>query len=134
MILDGVGIVFMVMTLGAADSGTHPDFRNITHPVSSIDGIVFLGLDAALVRSLQQAVVAGGDFLPSSGVRQEVSGELLLGELVKGGVVVEGLDDVVPVGRDVVVLISMVADGVGEAHQVEPVDGHALTEVRGGDQ
>ena len=86
------------------------------------------------MRGLQQAVVAGGDFLPDSRVGQEVSGELLLGELVKRGVVVEGLDDVVPVGRDVVVLVTMIPHGVRVANQVEPVDGHAFPEMGGGDQ
>ena len=86
------------------------------------------------MRRLQQAVVAGGDALPHRRIRQQVAGELLDRELVERQVVVERLDHVVAVRRDAVLLVAVVADGVGEAHEVEPPAGHPLAVGGRGEQ
>ena len=86
-------------------------------------------MDSAFVGSLKKAVVACRDFLVDGGIRKQISGELLTGELVKGQVVVEGINDVVALGGDTVILVTMITAGVGIAHEVEPVHRHAFTKV-----
>ena len=121
----------MVVALGAAHGGSHPDLRNIADPVRGVHGIVFLRLDSAFVGGLEQAVVARGDELAGGRLGEQVSSELFAGELIEGKVIVERVDHPVAVGRDAVVLVPVVADGVGEANQVEPVRGHSLSVVFG---
>ena len=55
-------------------------------------------------------------------------------ELVEGKVLIEGADDVVAVGRDVVILIAVIAHGVGVADKVEPIHRHAFAEVWRGEE
>ena len=129
MIFESVGIVLVIVTLSAADCGTHPDSGQITDPVGGVDGVVFLGLDATFVGSLQQAVVPRGDFLPFAAVIDQVAGELLPGELVERHILVKGANHIVAIGGDVVILVSMVAHRVSESDEVEPVDGEAFPEV-----
>ena len=119
------------MALGASHGGPHPDLRNITHPVRGVHGDIFLCLDPAFVGGLEQTVVARGDELTGGGFGEQVSSQLLAGKLVEGEVSVERVDHPVAVGRDAVVLVSVVADGVGKANQVEPVRGHSLSVVFG---
>ena len=83
---------------------------------------------------LQETVVTRGNFLPLAGIFQEVAGELFARELVEGKVLIEGANDVVSVGRDVVILIAVIAHGVGVADKVEPIHRHAFAEVRRGEE
>ena len=55
-------------------------------------------------------------------------------ELVEGQVLIEGADDVVAVGRDVVILIAVIANCVGVADKVEPIHRHAFAEVWRGEE
>ncbi|MFM1944909.1 MAG: hypothetical protein RI897_3891 [Verrucomicrobiota bacterium] len=126
-VTERVGVVFMVVALGAADGGAHPDGGEVTDAVGGVDGDVFPGLESAFVGGLEEAVIAGGDFLGGGGIGEEVAGELFTGELVEGHVVIEGVDDPIAVGGDIVVLIAVVADRIGVADEVEPVGGHAFT-------
>ena len=125
-----VRVELVVVALGAAHRAGEPGFGKIPHAVGLVDRAVLGVLRAAFVRRLQQAVVAGGDALPERRIRQQVAGELLDRELVERQIVVERLDHVVAVGRDAVLLVAVVADRVGEPHQVEPPRGHPLAEGR----
>jgi len=91
-------------------------------------------LGAALLRGLQQAVVARRDPGLGRGAGQQVAGELLGRELVERLVGVEGVDDVIAVRGQVAVIVAVVAAGVGVAYQVEPVHRQPLAEVRRGQQ
>ncbi len=57
-VTESVGVVFMVVALGAADGGAHPDGGEVTDAVGGIDGDVFFGLEAAFVGGLEEAVIA----------------------------------------------------------------------------
>jgi len=65
-------------------------------------------------------VESGGDELGASGVGQEVAGDLLDGETVKGQIGVERVDHPVAVGPDAARLVIGVALGVGVARQIKP--------------
>ena len=71
----------------------------------------------------------GFGLLFSAGVQSPV--DLVEGEAWEGFVVVERLDDVIAVRPDVVWVVAVVADGVGETDLVEPTDRHALAVVGG---
>ena len=80
---------------------------------------------------LEQTVVARSHLLFGGGPGQQVPRKLLAGEPVEGQVVVEGSDHPVPVWGNVVRLIPMIAHGVGEADQIQPIGGHPLPVMRG---
>ena len=127
-------IELVIVTLGAAKRGGHPDSRDIAHAVAEINCDVFLGLRTAFARGHVQPVVAGGDELPPRRAGQLVAGELLARELVERQVVVEGVDDVLAVERLGLFVVGVVAHRVGVAHEVEPVNRHALAVMRTGQQ
>ena len=124
----------MIVALRAAERAAHPDVGHVAHAVGCVDGEVFLFLDAAFVGGLQQAVVAGGDALFERGVWQEIAGELLPGELVEWQIGVEGIDDVVAVRGNAVILVAVIADRIGVADQVQPVAGQSFAEAGRGQQ
>ena len=124
-----VGVVFVIVTLGATDRGSHPDCGYVSHPVGLVDGAVFCLLQTTFVGRLEEAVVAGGHELLSGGIGKEISGQLLPGELVKRHILVESSNDVVAIRGDVVILIAVVTDRVGIADKVEPVDRETFAEV-----
>ena len=111
-----------------------PGDRHRPHAVGGVLGQVLLRLGAALAGHHVQAVEAGGDELLGRRVGQQVAGELLDRELVERLVAVERVDDVVAVREDALVLVAVVADRVGEPHQVEPGHGHPLAVMGRGEQ
>ncbi|MFO1499860.1 MAG: hypothetical protein U1G07_15950 [Verrucomicrobiota bacterium] len=64
-----------------------------------LDGFraVFFRVTAAFIVDFGVAIEAGGDFLVQGSVRQEIAGKLLDRESVKGHVVVERVDDPIPI-------------------------------------
>ena len=72
--------------------------------------------------------------MPPRRAGQLVAGELLARELVERQVVVEGVDDVLAVERLGLFVVGVVAHRVGVAHEVEPVNRHALAVMRTGQQ
>ena len=126
--LDRVELV--VVALGATERRTQPGRRHRPHPFGAVFSEVFLGLRAALARHHVQPVVAGRHLLFDRGVGEQVARELLAREGVERLVRVERVDDVVAVREDALVLVTMVAHGVGEARDIQPPHGHALAEVR----
>ena len=128
------GVKFMVVALGAAEGTAKESGGDGADAFGPVLGEVFLGLGTAFAGHHVEAVVAGGDELIGGGVGEEVAGELFAGELVEGFVLVEGVNDVVAVGEDALILVAVEADGVGEAGDVEPPDGHAFAEVRRGEK
>ena len=61
-----------------------------------------------------------------SAVREKVAGELFARELIERFVVIERADDVIAIGPDVARIVGVIADGVGEARDIEPGNGHAF--------
>ena len=89
-----------------------------------------LVIGAALGVALGVAVKRGGQTLVGGGIRQQVAGELLDGELVEWHVRVERADHPVAVGPDIAVRILFETVGVRIARQVQPDGGPALAETR----
>ena len=83
--------------------------------------LVFDG--ATLVGGHVAPVESGGDALVVGGLGEEVTGDLVDGELVEGLVAVEGADDPVAVGPHLAVVVEMEAVGIGVAGGIEPEPG-----------
>ncbi|EDY22388.1 hypothetical protein CfE428DRAFT_0513 [Chthoniobacter flavus Ellin428] len=77
---------------------------------------------------------AGGDQLRWRGMRQQVAGDLLDGELIERHVSVEGLDHPVAIGPSFDVVIQVHAVRVGIAGGIQPVTRPVLAVVRRGHQ
>ena len=75
-------------------------------------------LSPALARHHVETVVCRGDLLLEPRIWQQIAGELLAREPVIGDIVVETPDHVIPIGAHVGVLVAMVADRVGIAHEL----------------
>ncbi len=76
---------------------------------------------------LQQSVVTGCDFLIDAAFGQQVAGQLFSRELVEGNVLSEGVNHPVSIRRNVVILIAVIANGVGISHEVQPVHRHSFS-------
>lgn len=135
VVLDGDGVELVVVAAGARDShadhGGPDSLHDLVHAVGAglPDGGGF-GSDGG-----------GGDMgtgdEEAGGIARThgVTGELLMDELVVGKVVVEGVDDVVPVDPGVfAVEVGFGAIGFSPADDIKPVLGPAFAEVRGGEE
>ena len=132
LLLDGVELV--VVALGAADGQAEPDVAGGGHAVEdAVDAELFL-VDAALLVDLRVAMETGGDALGLGRVRQEVAGELLDGELIKGHVLIECPDHPVAEFPDLARRINGIAVRVGVARLVQPPAAPALSMVRACEQ
>ena len=124
-------VELVVMAFRAADGGAEPCAANGADPVGHVLGQVFLGLNAALPGHHAQPVESGGDPLGGSWIRQKVPGNLFEGEPVEGEVLVECVDDVIPVREDPLVLVPVKSHGVGKADGIQPPGGPAFAKARG---
>ena len=128
------GIELVVVATGALHR--HPEERagQGVDAVGVVLDAEFLLHAAALVGLAMQPVERRGETLLSRRVRQQVAGDLPEDEIVDAHVAVEGADDPVTPGPEMVEPVGLIAVGVRIARDVEPVDGHAFTVGRRGEQ
>ena len=124
------GIEHVIMATRAANRQAHEGFRGgLEHVVEPFE----LG-GARVVRFVipdAEPVKTGGDQAVIVHVRQLVAGDLLHHEPVVRLVLVERADDVVAVFPDKrFFIVALVAVGLGEAHDVEPVAAPAFAVLR----
>ena len=124
----------MVVALRAAKGAAEPRGRDAAHPLGAVFREILGGLGAALARHHVEPVVAGRDALLDRRIGQEVAGELLGCELIEALVGVEGVDHVIAIREDALVLIAVKTDRVAEARDIEPPHRHALAVMRRGEQ
>ena len=120
----------MVVALAATHGRTEPRGGDCSHPVGGVFRQIFPGLRAAFTSDHVQAIEAGGDELFAGWFGQEIAGELLNRELIERLVLVERIDHVVAIRKNVHVLIAVIADSVGEPHDIQPRDRHPFAEMR----
>ena len=127
-------IKLVVVALAATHRRAEPGARHGAHPVRGVFGEVFLWLRAAFAGHHVQTIEGRGGLLFDGRIREQVAGELLNRELIKRLVPVEGINDVIAVRKNILVLVAMVTDGVGEPHHIEPRRSHSFAEMRRGEQ
>lgn len=88
--------------------------------------------DAGFAVGFDEAVVGGGDKGAAVAIGEKVACELFAGELVEGGVLGKGLDDVFPEGAGGDGFVGDHAVGVGVADEVEPEEALVLGVFEGG--
>jgi hypothetical protein len=104
------------------------------HAVRDIGNPVLLLDDAALLVLVVQPVERRGESLLPVWIRQEVAGELPSGEFVETQVFVVGPDDPVAPGPHRAGAVHLVAVGVRETRDIQPVGGHPFAVARRGEQ
>ena len=120
----------MIVALGAPRRLPHPRRADGPHAVGHRAGLVILRLRAALLGREDQEVESRADPRLRGGIRQQIARDLLDGEAVEGLVLIKGADHPVPIRPDIVRVVAVVADGVREAHHIQPAESHALAVMR----
>ena len=128
--LVGDGIVFVRVALGAVQGQSEPCGADGRHPVLHRLGAVFLGIAPALVIDLGVAVETRGDALGQSGLRQEIAGQLINGELVEWLIAIESIDHPLAVRPNGPSQVYLIAVGIGVPRQIKPASGHVFPVVR----
>ena len=108
----------MIVALRAACCLAQPCGTHGAHAVGQHALFVILCLRAAFLGGKQQAIEGGADPGLLTGIRHQVTGDLLDGEAVKALVVIEGLDDVVAIWPDIARRVAVITDRVSIAHDV----------------
>ena len=85
---------------------------------------------SAFLSGLKKTVIAGGNLLHGSCLRNEIAGNVLDHELIVRQVLVEGAYHVVAVRGDLHEVIAVISCRVGKAHKIKPMHGHSLTVAR----
>src|SRR5204862_1673205 len=113
-------VIFMVMTLRAADSQAKPDRTYRGSAVHHLLVAELLNLHAAFAVGQCVAMESGSDLLIDSRVWQQIACDLLDGELIERHVTTDGIDHPLAVTPGVWAhVIFFVAVAIGVASQVQ---------------
>ena len=128
LLRDGVELV--IVADGTSGRQTHPSLRRggsaldgITEDEFSINGAPLTGGDVV-------AVETGGNQLVLGRAGQEISSQLVDGELIERQVAVEGSDNPVAVGPDLALIVEVQTVCVCVSGHIEPVAAHLFTVLR----
>ena len=130
----GNGVVLVVMTLGTPHRQPQPDRAEVSDPVGVVLLLILRLLHSPFMRGLQNAQVARRDLLIESRGGQQIASQLLAGEPVEGHILLQRSDHILPVGVAGMLLVAVVAHGVGIPHQVEPERRQPLAPRRVGER
>ena len=122
------------MALGACHGRSHPGGEGGIHPVHHRHVAELLVIGSALVVGLGISMKGRGDQLTLGRLGQQIARQLFDAELVEGQVVVEGPDDVIPIGPDGPGAVVRIARGIRVAGEIQPHPRPVLTELRSGHQ
>ena len=129
-------VELVVVALAAAHRRRHPDRRDVPHPVGRVLRLVLL---RPAPRPPRSSAAAGCTPLATfwlgrrrSGSRSPASCSIV--NWSNGLLALKASMTQSRYGETFMRVVAVVADGVGVAHQVQPVHGHALAVVRAGQQ
>ena len=125
----GNGVELVVVAGGASHRETQENHAGGIGSILGVDGLVFLGDDAAFVGGDVASMKAGGHQPVQAGVGQQVAGNLLQRELVEGLVPVESPDHPIAVGPHLPIVVDVDPVGVSVAGRIQPVAGSMLAPV-----
>ena len=118
-------IVLVAVAARATHRHAHPDVRSRLDTVDDVLGLILLRDRAPLEVDHVIAVESRSDLLLQSGVREQISGQLLRGELIERHIAVESVDDPVTPAPHLAVAVDVVAVCVGVTGQIEPLHRNA---------
>lgn len=110
----------MAMALGAGHGEAHPDGHGGVDAIDNGNVSKFFVVGPAFVVGQRVAVEGGGNELIGGGVGEEVTGELVTGENVEGGILIPVSDDPIAIGPDGAGGVIGITGGVGVAGEIEP--------------
>src|SRR6516165_8080842 len=108
----------MVVAFGTTHRRAEPGPGYRANTVGGILGQILLRLCASLARHHVQAIKASGDELINSGMGKQIARDLFAGKLVEWHVAVERVDDIIAIGEDALILITMETDGVSKSNEI----------------
>ena len=120
----------MFVANGATKGQSHPDCGSCFDSVNCIANQIFCGNRSTFASRYIAAIKARGNALIQRRHWQQITRELLDGELVKWHVVTKGVDDPIPIGPDAANIVEMQTMGISVASSVEPKAGHMFAVVR----
>src|SRR6266705_1634168 len=112
-------VKFVIMAMGALESERQDRRAEGVNPVGDVFCPPFFFDAAAFVGLAMEPIESGGQPLLTSGIGQEIAGELLDQEPIIGKVPVERLNDPIPVRPGGTELIALVAVTVGIASSIQ---------------
>src|SRR5258708_16230997 len=115
------------MANAAAHGRPKPYRGSRLRPVSGVKDKILLRDHPTFIRRDVAAVKSGGYLLIQRMVRKKVPRKLLDGELVERHILVECLDDPIPIGIHLAVVIKMDSVGIRVTRGVEPLAAPMLT-------
>ena len=128
------GVIRMAVALDAAEGRPHPDLPRRVDAVKHGRDPELLVVGSPLGIGHGVSMEGRRDELVEGSVGQEIARDLLDGELIEGHVLVECIDEPVPVAPDGAPVVLLVALRVGVAGKVEPEASPALAVVGGGQE
>ena len=126
-LLDRIELV--VVAAAAFEGKSQKGGAESVDAVSDVFGAPFFFDAAAFIGLAMQAIESRGQALLACSIRQQITSELIGEETVVRKVVIEGLDDPVPIGPSGAKLIALITVAVRVPRSVEPGNSHALTEM-----
>ena len=120
----------MAVALRARDGQSQPSASDGVHAINDRLNAKLLRLDAALHVDHGIPEKTGGNALIPRGVRHQVAGELINGELVKRQIAIQRADHPVPIGPDGPGAVLFKAVRIGIPSDIQPVTAPLLAVVR----
>lgn len=130
----GDGVIFVAMALGASHGEAHPDGHGRVDAIDHGNVAKFFVVGSSFVVGQGIAVKGGGDELIGSGIGEEITGELVTGEAVEGGILIPVSDDPIAIGPDGAGGVIGITGGVGVAGEIEPFLSPVFAEGGGGEE
>ena len=128
------GIELVRVALRASEREAEPRGGSGVHAINHRVKPKLQRVDAALLVDHRVAMKAGGNALGLRGVGQQVTGDLLDGELIKRQIGIERVDHPIAPRPDGARAILLVTIGVGVAREIQPRLRPALAKMRTGQQ
>ena len=119
----------MVVALRALKRRAQPDRPSRIHPVKDLVDPTLLWIGACLNIGRSTAMKPGGNSGRLIGLRQEISRQLLDGELVERQIGIQGSDHPVAIGPEAAEVIPLITMRVSVAGQIEPHAGPTNPEL-----
>jgi hypothetical protein len=123
-------IELVIVALCATSREPQPHGANRADTIGQHPRFVVLWLRATLGRGEEKPIESRADASILRGIWQQVPGHLLFCEAIKSLVFVKCANDPIAVRPNVLWLIAVIANRVGEAHDIEPTQRHSLAIVR----
>ena len=117
----------MTVALGAFHSSSQPSRTRGVNPVKHLIYAILLGMHARFHIACGGTVKTGGNLLIDGCIGEQVTSNLLDGKLVKGHILIDGIDHPVTKCPAVSELVRLKPVGISISRKIEPLSCPVLT-------